>query len=463
MPILAPKPGWAEQDPEEWWRHVQLASRMVAEKSGSDLGGVAAVGISYQMHGLVLVDKALKPLRPAIIWCDSRAVEIGERAFRAIGRDACLTRLLGSPGNFTASKLAWVKENEPDIFRRVDKAMLPGDYVALKMTGEVKTSISGLSECILWDFTRGELAGFVMEHFGIPGGLIPDSVPNFSLQGALTAEAAAVLGLPKGIPVSYRAGDQPNNAFSLKVFDPGEAAATGGTSGVVYGVTDAPSPDPRSRVNVFVHVNHTRKSPRYGVLHCLNGTGILYSWMRRMLKKPAGDPLSYEELNALASQAPPGSGGLVVLPFGNGAERVLDNRNLGAAFINLDFNRHSGAHLLRASLEGIVFGLLQGMEVMETMGMKVRTVRAGYSGMFLSSLFSEIFASATGAKVELFSTDGSQGAARGAGVGAGIYPDMKAALGGLAVVRTVEPRPELSAAYTDAYGSWKAALARTMG
>jgi xylulokinase len=461
LPIRAPKPGWAEQDPEEWWKHVVLATRAVQEKSGVRLDEAAAIGIAYQMHGLVLVDKSMKVIRPAIIWCDSRAVETGERALREIGPEKCLASLLNSPGNFTATRLIWVKENEPEFFTRISKVMLPGDYIALKMTGEAVTTQSGLSECILWDFSRGGMAQFLLERYGIPREIIPDIVPTFSPQGGLAPAAAKELGLPKGIPVSYRAGDQPNNAFSLKVLDPGEAAATGGTSGVVYGVTDKPLADNRSRVNTFVHVNHGQERPRYGVLLCLNGTGILYSWMRRMLK-PAGGSLSYQELNTLAARAGPGSDGLVVLPFGNGAERALDNRSVGGAFVNLDLVRHSVSHILRASLEGIVFGLRFGMEVMKEMGMDVRTVRAGHSGMFLSELFTEIFSSATGARVELFDTDGSQGAARGSGVGAGVFPDMKTALAGLAAVRTVEPRSELTSAYSGAYGKWKEALRKML-
>jgi xylulokinase len=458
LAIMARKPGWAEQDPEEWWRHVVIAARAIGRKTGS-LDSVAAIGIAYQMHGLVLVDKAQKPLRPSIIWCDGRAVEIGERAFQKIGADSCLQRLLNSPGNFTAAKLAWVKENEPEIYRRVHKAMLPGDYIAMKMTGEIKTTVSGLSEGIFWDFKDGKISDTVLDTLGISGDLLADIAPTFSVQGSLGDSAAAELGLKKGVVVAYRAGDQPNNAFSLNVLNPGEAATTAGTSGVVYGVASQPRYDRKSRVNTFVHVNHSAASPRFGILLCLNGTGILNSWIRRNFM---GSSASYEEMNGIAAKAPVGSDGLLVMPYGNGAERTLENRNAGSMMLGLDFNRHGLPHVLRAAQEGIVFALRYGLSIMADMGMDARTVRAGHANMFLSPIFSEAFASATGARVELFNTDGSQGAARGAGLGAGIYKDPRAAFVGLAAVRAVDPDPKLVPAYAEAYGKWEEALKKVL-
>ncbi len=457
LAIQAKKPGWAEQDPEEWWKHVVITARAVAGKAGG-LDAVAAVGVAYQMHGLVLVDKAQKPLRPSIIWCDGRAVQIGEKAFQKIGADACLSRLLNSPGNFTATKLAWVKENEPDVYKRAYKAMLPGDYVAMKMTGDIRTTVSGLSEGIFWDFKDGKISDAVMDTLGISRDLLADVVPTFAVQGGITAAAAAELGLKKGIPVSYRAGDQPNNAFSLNVLNPGEAATTAGTSGVVYGVASEPRFDAKSRVNTFVHVNHAAGAPRYGILLCLNGTGILNSWIRRNFMGSA----SYEEMNGTAAKAPVGSDGLLVMPYGNGAERTLENRNAGSMFLGLDFNRHGIPHVLRAAQEGIVFALRYGLSIMAGMGMKAKTVRAGNANMFLSPIFSEAFACATGARVELFNTDGSQGAARGAGLGAGIYKDPKAAFVGLAAVRSIDPDPKKAPAYAEAYGRWEEALKRVL-
>ncbi len=459
LAIDSPHPGWAEQDPEVWWQHLIRATRLLGRRAA--LSEVRAVGVSYQMHGLVCLDASGRVLRPAIIWCDSRAVDIGERAFRALGPERCLAHLLNSPGNFTASKLGWVRENEPAIFARIRWALLPGDYVAFRLTGEARTTVSGLSEGILWDFLEGAPASFVLEHFGIPASMLAPAAPSFSVQGVLSAGAAEELGLPAGAPVSYRAGDQPNNALSLNVLEPGEIAATAGTSGVVYGVGDRAAFDPASRVNTFVHVNHAPERPRYGTLLCVNGTAILNSWLRHNVLSGGGESLSYDRMNALAAEAPPGSDGLAVLPFGNGAERTLENRDPGASIHGLSFTRHGRAHLLRAAQEGIVFALRRGLEIMAGMGLAPSRVRAGHANMFLSPLFAEAFATASGAAVELFRTDGAQGAARGAGIGAGLHT-LRSAFQGLDRVRTVEPNVRLKQPYEEAYGRWQAALRREL-
>jgi xylulokinase len=459
LAIDSPRPGWAEQDPAVWWEHLTRATRLLGRRV--PLSAVRAVGISYQMHGLVCLDGSGRVLRPAIIWCDSRAVGIGERAFRALGPERCLAHLLNSPGNFTASKLAWVRENEPAVFARIRRVLLPGDYVAFRLTGEARTTVSGLSEAILWDFLEGSPASFVLEHFGIPQDLLPPVVSSFSPQGLVNAEAAAELGLPAGTPVSYRAGDQPNNALSLNVLEPGEIAATAGTSGVVYGVGERAAFDPASRVNTFVHVNHAPGRPRYGTLLCVNGTAILNSWLRHNLLTGGGQSLSYEQMNALAAEAPPGADGLAILPFGNGAERTLENRDPGASIHGLRFTRHGRAHLLRAAQEGIVFALRYGLQIMAGMGLAPSRVRAGHANMFLSPLFAEAFATASGAAVELLNTDGAQGAARGAGIGAGLHTP-RSAFAGLQRVRVVEPNERLKEPYAQAYDRWQAALQREL-
>jgi len=466
LEIIAEKLGWAEQHPHLWWEHVKSATQSISaqvQKSTSySMADVEAIGISYQMHGLVVVDKNQEVLRPSIIWCDSRAVKIGEKAAADIGEEKCLKRLLNLPGNFTASKLKWVMENEPEVYSKIYKIMLPGDYIAMKMTGEIKTTPSGLSEGIMWDFARQGLAKLVLDYYGIAEELVAQVVPTFSIQGQLTKTAAEELGLKAGTKISYRAGDQPNNALSLNVLNPGELAATAGTSGVVYGITEKNDYDRKSRVNTFVHVNHSPQRPRYGVLLCLNGTGILNSW----LKHNAAESLDYDRMNELAAQAPVGSDGLVILPYGNGAERTLENRNLGAVIAGLNFNIHHRAHLLRAAQEGIVFALNYGLGIMRQVGVQAQTVRAGNANMFLSPLFAETFATVTNSLVELYNTDGSQGAARGAGIGAGIYKDAEEAFVGLKPVKTIEPNQKLKSAYQEAHARWEGILKRqlsTMG
>lgn len=460
LEIIAKQLGWAEQHPSTWWEHVKAATQKIKAKAKFDAGDVKAVGISYQMHGLVCVDKNKEVLRPSIIWCDSRAVQIGQKAAKDIGDKKCLKKLFNLPGNFTASKLRWVKENEPDVYAKIHKIMLPGDYVAMKMTGEIKTTPSGLSEGIMWDFEADQLAGFVLDNYGISGELIAETVPTFCVQGELTKDAAKELGLAAGTKVSYRAGDQPNNALSLSVLQPGEIAVTAGTSGVVYGVSDQKKYDQLSRVNVFVHVNHSAAKPRYGVLLCLNGTGILNSWLKHNFV--AGEGLDYEQMNKLAAQAPVGSDGLVILPYGNGAERTLENRNVGASVHGWNFNVHKKAHVLRAAQEGIVFALNYGLGIMRDIGIKLSTVKAGNANMFLSPLFAEAFATITGATVELYNTDGSQGAARGAGIGAGIYKSPEDAFAGLKPVRKIEPDKKSASTYREACQKWQDVLQKQL-
>jgi len=455
LEIIAERPGWAEQHPQVWWKHVVSATRKIKDQVEFNAADVKAIGISYQMHGLVTVDAEQQVLRPSIIWCDSRAVRIGALAARDIGEQKCLERLLNLPGNFTASKLKWVMQNEPDIYPKIHKLMLPGDYIAMKMTGRILTTPSGLSEGIMWDFENDALADFVLENYDINPGLIAESVPTFSTQGELTAAAAEELGLKAATPVAYRAGDQPNNAFSLGVLEPGQVAVTAGTSGVVYGISDKKNYDRKSRVNVFVHVNHTPENCRYGVLLCLNGTGILNSWLKHNFVGSDNSSLTYEQMNKLASQVPVGADGLVILPYGNGAERTLENRNLGSSVHGWNFNVHKRAHFLRAAQEGIVFALNYGLEIMHAMGIELKTVRAGNANMFLSPLFSEAFATVTGAVVELYNTDGSQGAARGAGIGAGIYSGPNDAFVGLKPIKTIEPDEKQMLAYREAYNRWQ--------
>ena len=460
-PIISKKAGWAEQDPSMWMGNLRLATEDVLHQLGEiiphraqlDLAdAVAAIGISYQMHGLVCVDRDMNVLRPSIIWCDSRAVPYGQKAFEALGKDYCLPHLLNFPGNFTAAKLAWVKENEPELYSRIWKIMLPGDYIAMRLTGSVCTTVSGLSEGIFWDFQANRPSAELLNCFGFDASVLPQVKPTFGVQGALTREAAAMLGLKEGTPVTYRAGDQPNNALSLNVFNPGEIASTAGTSGVVYGVIDKVNYDPLSRVNSFAHVNHTAADPRLGVLLCINGTGILNSWMHRNVAPELG----YPQMNELAAKAPIGSEGVSILPFGNGAERMLENRECGCSIHGLNFNRHGQAHLLRAAQEGIVFSFQYGIEIMEQMGLKVDRIHAGKANMFLSPIFRDTLAGVSGATIELYDTDGSVGAAKGAGIGAGIYKDNREAFSTLERLSVILPAHQDE--YRAAYEKWKTHL-----
>ncbi len=455
MPIQSPQTGWAEQDPELWWHYVRQCISFVQQQAQVQKGELKGIGIAYQMHGLVCVDKAHQVLRPSIIWCDSRAVALGEKAFQALGDAYCLPHLLNSPGNFTASKLRWVIENQPEVASKIHKIMLPGDFIAMKLSGEILTSETGLSEGIFWDFKQNALSDPLLAVMEIPKEWIPETVPSFSIQGKISAAAAQETGLEVGIPISYRAGDQPNNAFSLQVLKPGELATTAGTSGTVYGVANTPLYDPKSRVNTFVHVNHSQSTPSYGVLLCINGTGILNSWLKRML---GGNSMSYEEMNTLATGAPIGSDQLAFLPFGNGVERILQNTPMGAHLMGLDLLKHDQKHILRAAQEGIVSALTFGFRIMKDMGMDLKTVKAGHANMFLSPLFRETFVQMNQVSLELYDTDGAQGAARGAGIGSGVFSSQDEAFLGLALLQTLAPDASHADHYEEVYQNWLARL-----
>lgn len=457
MEIAAPEVAWAEQDPESWWQYACEGTKAILASTQIDASAIQAIGISYQMHGLVVVDENHKVIRPSIIWCDSRAVEIGHEAFDAIGQEQCLRCLLNSPGNFTASKLKWVKDKEPEAFTKIHKMMLPGDFMAMKMTGEICTTISGLSEGIFWDFQKNELSKEVLAHFGFGEDLFPEIKDTFANQGELTATAAAQLGLVAGIPVTYRAGDQPNNALSLNVLNPGEIAATGGTSGVVYGVVDQPVYDPKSRVNGFAHVNYTTEDTRIGVLLCINGAGIQNSWMKQI----AGPDLSYEQVNDLAEGVAIGADGVVVLPYGNGAERVLENQQIGAHINGLNFNRHKQEHLFRAALEGVAFAFVHGIKILKEMGLSIAVMRVGNDNLFQSPIFSDTIATLAGCTIEIIETTGAVGAAKAAGVAVGIYESPEVAMQNVQVLKTIEPKTEKTE-YEKAYESWEAALNRVL-
>ena len=450
LPITAANPGWAEQHPDLWWEHVTHVIREIGQETS--LAGLKGIGIGYQMHGLVLLDAALQPLRPSIIWCDSRAVALGEEAWEKLGKDWCLQNLLNSPGNFTASKLAWVKQNEPKIFEKIRYMMLPGDYVALRLTGEAMTSLSGLSEGIMWNFRQSRLATELLDYYGIPKEFVPKSSPSFGMQGSVRNEVAREFGLPLNVPVTYRAGDQPNNAFALKVLNPGEVGANAGTSGVVYGIADKPCIDPQSRINTFLHVNHTAQNPRLGVLLCVNGAGALSRWIKVNFTK------DYINLDREASASPIGARGLSFLPFGNGAERTLNNKSLGASLHGIELNIHTAGDVYRSAMEGIAASLSYGVEIMRDMGITVNSLRAGYGNMFRSQIFSQALASMVDAPIDLIDTDGAEGAARGAGLGAAVFKSVEDAYRGMKTKGTIVPSAHSE--YKEVFSRWRSVLTR---
>jgi len=454
MDIISRQSGWAEQQPEVWWQNLCIVTKKLLTESEINPKQIKAIGIAYQMHGLVLIDKEQQVLRPSIIWCDSRAVAIGNQAFKGIGADYCLHHLLNSPGNFTASKLKWVKDNEPEVYNRIYKVLLPGDYIAMKMTGEVFTTISGLTEGVFWDFDKQTISQEVLNFFDFDATLLSKQVPTFSTQGTITKQAAAQTGLMVGTPITYRAGDQPNNALALNVLEPGEIAATSGTSGVVYGIVDKPTFDPKSRVNTFAHINYEDNFDRYGVLLCLNGAGTTYSWIKHQIARSGR---TYQDMERMLTSVSVGADGLCVLPFGNGAERIFDNHNMNAHILNLEFNRHTRGHLYRAAIEGVAFSFVYGINMLKHLGLDIARIRVGNDNMFQSPIFSMTIATLLQNQIEVVETTGAVGAARAAGVKGGVYQSIKEALSGILPSTIYDPQLNM-AMCTQAYSYWVASL-----
>ncbi len=458
MDMISRQRGWAEQQPEVWWQDFCVVTRRLLNKTGVSAKNIVGIGISYQMHGLVLIDEEQQVLRPSIIWCDSRAVAIGQQAFKEIGEEYCLKKMLNSPGNFTASKLKWVKDNEPEVYEKAYKLLLPGDFIAMKLTGEAVTTISGLTEGIFWNFKEKKIDHTILQHYGLREDLIAPTVPTFSIQGRVTKKAAERTGLEAGTPITYRAGDQPNNALSLNVLHPGEVAATSGTSGVVYGIVDRPAFDPQSRVNAFAHVNYEQAYNRIGILLCLNGAGIQYSWIKHQVARGSH---TYSDMERMASTVPVGSDGLCILPFGNGAERMLDNREPNAHFFNLQFNRHTRGHLYRAALEGVAFSFVHGINILKEMNLNVDVIRVGNDNMFQSKIFSTTLATLLDSHIEVVETTGAIGAARAAGVAVGIYRNLEEALANEQPFLVYEPLYNRGLC-EQAYSYWLSSLEKSL-
>ncbi|UZO80033.1 FGGY family carbohydrate kinase [Aquimarina sp. ERC-38] len=454
MNILVPGKNWAEQNPETWWSYTCSAIARVCDEAQIATKEIKGIGIAYQMHGLVLIEKNGDVLRNAIIWCDSRAVAIGDQAFQDIGEEVCMNEMLNSPANFTASKLKWLQVNEPEVYQQIHKIMLPGDFIAYKLSGKAQTTTSGLSEGVFWNFKEDKVSKILLDHYNIKKELLPEIVPTFGKQSEVSAKGEEATGIQKGTPILYRAGDQPNNAFSLNVLNPGEVAVTGGTSGVLYAVTESMVSTEGVKLNNFAHVNHDPQHPRIGKLLCINGCGIQYRWLKEQLgfKEDA-----YEQMNQLASSVPIGADGVVCIPFGNGAERMLNNKIVGTHYLNLNLPVHNKSHLCRATLEGIAFTFVYGMELLKKDNSAINLIRAGSDNLFRSQIFAETIATLTGQEIEVYNTTGAIGAARAAGLTLGTIKSMKDLVLKEDYVKTYKPLTTKKE-YQKAYTRWRKAL-----
>ena len=455
--IISVSPGFAEQNPEHWWYCVMQVIKMANATKKYNPLDISAIGISYQMHGLVILDKDKQVLRPSIIWCDSRAASIGDLAFEALGKEKLLKDLLNSPGNFTASKLAWVKNNEPQIYEQIKHVILPGDFISYKFTDELTTTISALSEGIFWDFNKNEISKDLLDYYGFDVSFFPEIKQVFENHGQISNTMASELGLSTNLKITYKAGDQPNNALSLGVVEPGEIATTAGTSGVIYGVSSELKYDPNCRVNSFAHVNYTKDLRRIGVLMCINGTGILNRW----LKENFFSTNSYTDLNSYANQSEIGSKDLMCFPYGNGAERIFNNKIIGGSFRNLDFNRHQKNEISRSVQEGIAFSMVYGLELLNSSGIVPQKIKAGYANMYLSSIFSSTIVNASNVSIQLLESDGAYGAALGAGIGSHYYKSVHEGINSIKLLSEILPDQNKNKT-SDFYEKWKSELLKML-
>jgi xylulokinase len=449
IPMEAQQLGWAEQHPNLWWQYLCEATQKLLTETDINAEQISSIGISYQMHGLVLVDRDLNPLRKSIIWCDSRATSYGEKAFEKLGKGYCKDHLLNSPGNFTASKLAWVIENEPELYQKAYKLMLPGDFLAAKLTDNIQTTITGLSEGIFWDFKNDQASQALFDHFEIDQSLVPEVVDNFTVQATVSNAGAQATGLKEGTPITYRAGDQPNNAYTLGARKAGDVVATGGTSGVVYALTDQLSSNELTKVNTFAHVNYQSQQKMFGKLLNLNGAGIQYRWLHQLMGE-----VGYEKLNEMAQQAPIGSNGLQVFPFGNGAERMLDNKIVNGHISNINFNIHDNNHMVRATLEGIAFAMIYGIEILKNDGVDIENLKVGNDNLFLSDVFSKTIADTLGISIQMLEATGAEGAAK-----ASISnPHQTQNNDNTNITKTIKPNPKLQVESIASFEKWKTQL-----
>lgn len=444
-PFRSPYPGWAEQDPVDWWRAAQVAIREVLATSGLTASDIGAIGLTGQMHGAVMLDADGDVLRPSLIWCDQRTDAQCDWLHERIGRER-LIELTCNPAlpNFTLTKLLWVRENEPEVFSRIAHVLCPKDYVRFRLTGTYAMDVQEASGTLLLDVTHRSWSSEVARIAGIRESWLPQLFESPKVCAHISPEGASATGLVAQTPVVAGAGDQGAGAVGMGILQPGSVSATIGTSGVVFAATAAPTKDPLGRLHTFCHA----VPARWHVMGVTQAAGLSLRWLRDVIAPGT----NYDVLTAEAAQLPAGSDGLIWAPYLLGERTPHLDSHATAAFYGITVS-HTRGHLVRAVLEGVAYSLKDTFTLFDELGIPVQGVRLGGGGA-RGPLWRSIQASIYGyASDVLVAEEGAAfGAALLAGVGAGAWPDTDTACAvAIRVAGQIAPDAAAAKIYADGY------------
>jgi len=447
----SPQSGWAEQDPDDWWRACQLAVRRVCEASGTQASAIQAIGLSGQMHGAVLVDAAGTVLRPAIIWCDQRTDAECRWLERTVS-ESLLLELTSNPAltNFTLTKLLWIRAHEPEIWSRVRHVLLPKDYIRWRLSGEHAIDAADASGTLMLDVAWRRWSTDLLDRVGIEVDVLPQVFESPEICARVSPDGAAAIGVPAGTPIVAGAGDQAAGAVGMGITRPGAVSATIGTSGVVFAATDRPITDPKGRLHTFCHA----VPGRWHVMGVTQAAGLSLRWLRDLVGASGG--VTYDDLTAEAALVPPGAEGVLWAPYLMGERTPHCDPAIRAALVGLAAN-HSRGHVVRAVLEGVAFSLRDTFTIFSELGVPVDRIVVGGGGA-RSALWRAIQASVYGRAVETIAADegAALGAALLAGVGAGVWKTVDEAVD--ATVRrgtTTSPDAESVAVMNERYAHYR--------
>ncbi len=455
-PLDRPVDKAAEQDPEQWWENGGKVIKAVLESSGVERGKVRGLGLAGQMHTAVFLDKSFRPVRPAITWADNRSADQAKRIERELGKDTLLdiTYNRSLPG-FTAPKILWLKENEPDVFSRVERVVLPKDYLRYRLTGELKSEKAGASATLLFDLEAEQWSEQILKLVGLSTDSVPPLIESTAIAGNITKEAAETTGLVEGTPVIAGAGDQQAGALGIGAVEPGTVVSTIGTGGQLFTTAKKLVEPEEGRVHVFRQC----LPDSWHVMGAMQAAGLALRWFRESIMEYSGNTkVTYEYLSELASRAPAGSGDLMFLPYLTGERSPHLDPDARGCFVGLSLN-HELPHLVRSIMEGVTFGMRDSMEILQEMGLPIDEIRCAGGGAS-SSVWRRIQADVYERSVARTNIEESAalGAALLAGIGTNIFPPdpVESTDLFLEVTEGVEPDSEIAETYNRLHRRYQA-------